>query len=66
MKPIYYTKACICMENGVGFDVSEWESTRGSETQELTKEKSCMSSRLILHQGRLGTYLSQQGEPGEG
>lgn len=37
---------------------------QGSKTQELAKEK--LFNRLILHRGRSGTHLSQQGETGEG
>lgn len=50
-------------------DMCESQSAfkREQETRISTKKKICfMCNRFILHQGRSGTYLSQQGEACEG
>lgn len=36
------------------------------EKNKNKKANDCKYKRLILHRGHSGTYLSQQGEPGEG
>lgn len=66
MEPIY----AFVKKMGAEFDVSGRESAcmREQDTgiSKKKKKSGCMCSRLILHQGRSGTYLSQQGEAGEG
>lgn len=46
----------------------ERESACMRELRRISKKKKwlCVCNRLILHQGRSGTYLSQQGEAVEG
>lgn len=42
-----------------------WEKDKGNSKKKKEK-KAVMSNGLILHREHSGTYLSQQGEAGEG